>query len=134
MRRIWLAFGLALALAPFAQATEDCSAASGRPEGKLPVCLALDAVTTATESSAVKAAGYSRVIVQVYSAAGSTSTVYIKVRESASAPWFIVATITDAGTSGETWGGPAPYQLLIDADAVTAGAVTAYVSRYTSPN
>jgi hypothetical protein len=57
-KKLCLAFALTLATASFARATENCSKAAGRAEGRLPVCIAIDAATADTTSATIDTFGF----------------------------------------------------------------------------
>ena len=57
-KRICLALGLALGLSVSAHATETCSKASGRANGELPSCIAIDRLTDNGESAIIDTFGY----------------------------------------------------------------------------
>ena len=129
MRRVLLAIGL-LVFASSLRAAETCSA------NTLPVCVALDAVTSTGASSTVNTFGHRNLSAQVWSAAGSVATVNIECRSAATAPWFACASVvnpTQADVNGE--GGayitlPRSYQYRVNVIAYTSGNISATIERY----
>lgn len=123
----------ALALRVPLSATETCSAsATNGPAGALPMCIALDAVTTTGASATVDAFSHRLLRAHVWSASTSVATVTIEVRSSTTAPWFTVATVTNPANAsgGEYWSVPRCYQMRVNVSAYTSGTITATIERY----
>jgi hypothetical protein len=121
----------ALAIRVPLSATETCSAsAANGPAGTLPMCLALDQVTTTGASATVDTFSHRLLRAQVWSAAGSVATVTVDMRSNPSAPWFTVVTITNPSASGEYWSVPRGYQMRVNVSAWTSGTISATIERY----
>jgi len=84
------------------------------------------AKTTTYTSASTDTGAASYVRVQVYSATTSTSTVLIEQSTNAS-NWYVVATITDASSTGEIWSVPSIAYTRVRMSAISAGAVSATI-------
>lgn len=121
----------ALALRVPLAATETCSASTTNgPAGALPMCVALDAVTTTGASATVDTFSHRLLRAQVWSAAGSVATVTVDMRSSTTAPWFTVLTITNPSSTGEYWSVPRGYQMRVNVSAYTSGTISSTIERY----
>lgn len=114
-----------------AYATETCSKSEpSRPNGDLPMCLALDAVVTTGASSTVDTFSFRYVNTQIWSAAGSVATVDIECRSSESAPWFPCYTTSNPSAAGKYVTLPRAYQYRANVSAWTSGSVSVTFERY----
>lgn len=87
----------------------------------------LSAVTATGAGSAVATRGVKSLRVHVYSAAGASATVLIQISVDGSA-WNTVATISNPGTGGELWVGPAAEYVRANVSARSSGTITAVSS------
>jgi hypothetical protein len=92
--------------------------------------VALNAVTTTGASSAINTGGASSVMVQVYSASTSTSTVQIE-QSLDGTHWFIVVSISNVASTGVLYAGPAAPWTRVNVAARSGGTISAKVATRT---
>ena len=105
----FLALALFLTACPAPAAVQVLK--STAPASPVIACGATDSAASgefaATADSQVYSTGEaSTIVVNVYSAAGSTASVLIQTAPTSAGPWYTVATVTDPSATGEAWSIP----------------------------
>lgn len=119
-----MAIGILAASAVFAQVP---SAVGNVPVRWSPAVTALSAVTTTGASSGYRTDGATSVMVQIFSASTSTSTITIEQSLDGS-HWFVVQTITNVASTGGIYAGTSAYQTRVNVTARSGGTLSALVS------
>lgn len=134
-------FAAALATAPALWAAETCSSspATGRSQGELPSCVAIDGATIDTTSATINTFGYRFLSAQIYSTGASTTTVNIECRSRSSAtappttvaPWTVCRTaVVNPDAAGIYVTLARAFQYQIRMSGTSAGTTTVIVERY----
>ena len=137
MKKLLAALALLLSACPAPAAVQVLKATA--PSTPVVACGGTDTAASGTFGAAVASAAYSigeanQIIVDVYSAAGSTANVQIQTAPTASGPWFTAAVVANPSATGESWSIPRTGFVRINVSAWTAGAVKACLSAWMNTN
>lgn len=96
--------------------------------------LMLNGVTTAGASQPVNASGKEiyAIDIQVWSTAGSVSTVNIECRSYSTAPWWPCATINNVDATGVFYSAPLAFQYRLNVSSYTSGTIFGTIILYRS--
>lgn len=94
--------------------------------------LVLNGVTTTGASESVNASGQEiyAIDIQVWSTAGSVSTVLVECRSTTTAPWWPCATITNVDATGQYFSAPLAFQYRLNVTAWTSGTIFGTIILY----
>lgn len=137
MRRIKYLAILLFLLAAGARGAETCSKSEpSRPQGALPVCVAIDAATSDTTSDTIDTFGYSYLSMSIATNGATTAVVNIQCREAEADQWHACADdVIDPDATDrddQAINLSRAFQYRISTSGHVAGAITVYFTRQNS--
>lgn len=96
--------------------------------------LMLNGATNTGPSEAVLASGQDiyAIDIQLWSAAGSVSTVVVECRSYVTAPWWPCATVSNVDAVGQYFSAPLAYQYRLNVSAYVSGSISGTIILYRS--